>query len=79
MAEFVYVKYRDHILFHHAEPVVLKPQIRETIGWLAYQNEDYIIVCWDRNADSPTLKGGDPQASGLVLLRSDIMELRKIC
>jgi signal peptidase I len=79
MAERVYVKYRDHVLYHRGEPAVMKPQIREAIGWLLYENQDYITICWDRDAEPPTLKGGDPKASGLVLLRSDIMELKKIC
>lgn len=78
MAEAVYVRYRDHVLFHQSEPAVIKPQIREAIGWLLYENQDYITICWDRDAGAPTLKGGDPKASGLVLLRADILECRKI-
>jgi hypothetical protein len=79
MAELVYLKYRDHVLYHRGEPAFVKPQIRECIGWLVYSTEDYVTICWDRDAEPPTLKGGDPKASGLVLLRSDILELRQIC
>ena len=74
----VYVSYLDHVLFSRCEPLVMKPQIRETIGWLTYECENYITVSWDKDAESPTLKGGDPKASGLVLLKSDILESKKI-
>jgi hypothetical protein len=78
MVEAVVVRYRDHVLYHRGEPAVVKPQIRECIGWLVYSNEDYVTICWDRDAEPPTLKGGDPKASGLVLLRSDILELKTV-
>lgn len=73
-----YVRYRDHVLYHRGDPLSLKPQVRETVGWLVYEAPDYITVAWDRDADPPTLKGGDPKASGLVLLRGDILELRRL-
>lgn len=74
----VFVRYRDHVLYHRGDPTAMKPETRETIGWLVYDCADYIIVTWDRGAGSPTLKGGDPKASGMVLLRSDILEMKRI-
>jgi len=56
----------------------MKPQIRECLGWLVYKCEDYITMAWDRNAEPPTLRGGDPKASGLVILRSDILEMKHL-
>jgi len=73
----VYVRYQDHVLYHRGDPLALKPQVREAVGWLVYEAEDYVIISWDRDAGPPTLKGGDPKASGLVLLRGDILELRR--
>ena len=73
----VYVRYLDHVLFSRCSPLVLKPQIREAIGWLNYECDEYIILSWDKDAGTPTLKGGDPKASGLVLIKSDITELKK--
>jgi hypothetical protein len=75
--DLVYICYRDHVLFHRTTPITMKTEIREAVGWLVYDCANYIIICWDRNADPPTLKGGDPKASGLVIIRSDIVELRK--
>jgi hypothetical protein len=74
----VYVLYQDHVLYHRGDPNVMKPQTRECVGWLVYEELDYVIICWDRDAGAPTLKGGDPKASGLLILRSDIGELRRL-
>jgi hypothetical protein len=76
--DLVYVCYRDHVLFHRSNPIIMRPQIREAVGWLVYDCANYIIMCWDRNADPPTLKGGDPKASGLVIIRSDIIEFKEL-
>ena len=73
-----YVRYVDHVAFSRAVAMDVKPQIREALGWLTFENDEYIIIKYDRDADSPTLKGGDPKASGLVLLKSVILEMRKL-
>jgi hypothetical protein len=56
----------------------MKPQKREAVGWLIYDCEEYIVFSWDRDADLPTLRGGDAKASGLVLLKSDIVMLESL-
>jgi hypothetical protein len=66
------------ISFFAAIIEAMKPQTRETVGWLVHEYADYIIICWDRDADPPTFKDGDPKASGLVVLRSDILEMKRI-
>ena len=73
----VYVRYLDHVFFSRCAPLMMRPQTRETVGWLNYECEDYIILSWDRDAEPPTLKGSDPKASGLVLLRTAILEFEK--
>jgi len=73
----VYIKYRDHVLYHRTQPEKLKPQVRECVGWLVYAGEDYITICWDKDAGPPTLKG-EGSKSGLVVLRSDILEMKRI-
>jgi hypothetical protein len=56
----------------------MKPQKREAVGWLIYDCEEYIVFSWDREADPPALRGGDAKASGLVLLKSDIIQLESL-
>jgi hypothetical protein len=74
----IYVRYLDHVMFSRCSPLIMKPQIRETVGWLNYECEDYIVLSWDRDAGPPTLKGGDTKASGLVLLKNDIQDFKKL-
>jgi len=74
----VHVVYRDHVSFRGADPDLMSPQTRECVGWLVNDSSDYLVICFDRNADPPTLKGGDPKAGGLVLLRSDLVKLEAL-
>ena len=74
----VFVRYLDHLLFNRSIALAMKPQVREAVGWLVYECEGYLTLTWDRDAEPPTLKGGDPKASGLVLLKSNIQELKRL-
>jgi hypothetical protein len=74
----IFVRYLDHVQFNRASALAMAPQIRETIGWIVYECQEYIIVSWDRDSGPKTLQGGDPKASGLVLLKSDIIELERL-
>jgi hypothetical protein len=74
----IFVRYLDHVMYNRTPALAMKPQVRETVGWLVYECEYYITITWDRDADPPTLKGGDPKASGLVLLKSDILQMKKL-
>jgi hypothetical protein len=74
----IFVRYLDHVQYNRSSALFMKPQIREAVGWLIYDCEQYLILAWDRDAEPPILKGGDPKASGLVLLKTDILELRKL-
>ncbi len=73
--QLIFVRYIDHVLYNRTSAVSMKPQTREAIGWLVYDCELYLTLSWDRDAEPPTLHGGDPKASGLVLLKSDILNL----
>ncbi|XHH09880.1 MAG: hypothetical protein ACFCUE_04430 [Candidatus Bathyarchaeia archaeon] len=78
LQELIFVQYVDHVLFNRASAIAMQPQVREAIGWLIYECDQYITLCWDRDAEPPTLHGGDPKASGLVLLKSDISMLKQL-
>ena len=72
--QLVYVRYLDHVLFSQCSALTMQPQVRETVGWLIYEGEDYITVSWDRDAGPATLKAGDPKETGLVILKKLILE-----
>ncbi len=71
----VFVQYRDHVMYNRSSALLMQPQVREAVGWLIYEAESYIIISYDRDAGPPTLHGGDPKASGLVLLKSDVLRM----
>jgi hypothetical protein len=75
----VYIRYNDHAHFHQSSAMIMAPIVREAVGWLVYECDQYITLVFDRDARPPTLKGTvDPKASGLVLLRSDLVEFKKL-
>jgi hypothetical protein len=81
IAEFnglVFMRYLDHVAYNRSMALAMQPQVREAVGWLVYECEQYVTLVWDKDAMPPTLKGGDPKASGLVLLRSDIVEFKRL-
>ena len=52
-----------------------EPFTHETIGWLAGENDRAIQVVWERQiGDGPTRQ----KATGLTILRSDILEMRRL-
>jgi hypothetical protein len=76
--DIVFVRYLDHVQYSRAPALVMSPQTRETVGWLVYECEQYLTLSYDRDTGPPTVKGGDPKASGLVLLKSVIIDIKKL-
>lgn len=74
MGDIVYVRYFDHVLFRDSNASSYEPFVRETVGWLDYSCDDYIRLVWERSA-GPEPK--EKKATGLVILKSCIMEIRK--
>jgi len=76
VGDVVYIRYRDHVLFKDVNPDAYEPCIRETVGWLAEENIDYIKIVWDKF--SKPLENAKQRATGLVILRPDILVLSKV-
>lgn len=73
----VYVRYRDHVLFRNANPSLFQPSIREAYGWLAKEDEEAIWLCLDKPVENLPHEKLDP-ATGLVILKDDILEMKEI-
>jgi hypothetical protein len=73
----VYIRYRDHVLFRNADLSLYKPAVRETIGWLKKESDEAIWILWDRSV-TPLPHERTGTESGLVILKSDIIEMRKL-
>ena len=74
----VYIRYRDHLLFRNANSSLYRPAIRETVGWLIKENGSAVWILWDRSVKPLPHKRVPTSESGLVILKSDILEMRKI-
>lgn len=74
----VFVRYLDHVQYNRTSALAMAPQTRETVGWLICEGDQYITLSWDRDAGPATLHGGDPKATGMVLLKSDILEFTRL-
>jgi hypothetical protein len=74
----IYVRYKDHTLFRNTEANHYKPVVRETVGWPIKQNEDAIWILWDRSVQKLPHERIRLEESGLVVLKSEILELRRL-
>jgi len=72
----VYIRYRDHVLFRNTPEALDQPAERETIGWLTQENKELVCIQHDRTIEN--LQYATGTASGLVLLKSCIIEIRAL-
>jgi hypothetical protein len=74
----ILVRYQDHTLFHDMTPEAAKIFTRETIGWVDYEDEESIRIIWERFAMPDPPNESKTRATGLVILKKTILEIRKI-
>ena len=72
----VYIRYLDHVLFRNTPEALENAAERETIGWLTQENKELVCIQHDRTIESLQYAGGT--ATGLVLLKSCILEIRAL-
>lgn len=69
------IRYRDHVLFRNCDAEKIEPCNRQAVGWVVAENSLAVNVC----SDMPLELSSEPKKeSGLVILKSDIVECRKI-
>ena len=79
LGSVVYIRYLDHVLFKDVDPKnYSKPFVRETLGWLDHEDDESIRVVWERFAEPVHNKETKRRASGLVIMKNAILELRRI-
>ena len=78
IGSLVYVRYRDHVLFKDVDPSLYRPWSRETIGWLDYEDQECLRLVWERFAMPDPPNEAKPRATGLVILKKAIVEMRRI-
>ena len=72
----VYVKYRDHVLFRNADPSLLRPSVREVVGWLLGENEEFLCLCYERAIKRLPFEQHSEQ--GIIILKSDVLEMSEL-
>lgn len=78
IGSLVYVRYADHVLFRDLDPRAYRPWTRECIGWLDYEDEECVRIVWERFAMPDPPNESKPKATGLVILKKAILEMRPI-
>ena len=74
-----YVRYYDAVLFKDALVTHLfKPIVRETIGWLDYEDAEYIRLVWERYAEPIIGEESRIRTTGLAIRKTDIIEMKKL-
>jgi len=74
----VLVRYRDHLLFRDLNARDVEPVVRETVGWLIGETPEALFILWDRSVEPLPRGRMEPKASGLVLLRGDVISIRRL-
>jgi hypothetical protein len=68
----------DHVLFRDKDPATAKPFTRECVGWLDYEDDEHLRLVWERFAMPDPPGESKPRATGLVILKKTILEIRRI-
>ena len=72
----VYIRYLDHVLYRNTPEALENTAERETIGWLTQENKELVCIQHDRTIEN--LQHASGTATGLVLLKSCILEIRAL-
>jgi hypothetical protein len=74
----IIIRYFDHVLFRDVESYdLMKPIVRETIGWLESEEEEFIRVIWERFAE-PSTDQSKVRSTGLALRKTDIIQITSV-
>ena len=77
VSSLVYVRYVDHVLFRDMDPTHARPFTRECVGWLDYEDSETVRIVWERFAMPDPPNEAKPRATGLVILKKTILEMRR--
>lgn len=60
------------------DPSKASPFTRESVGWLDYEDRECLRLVWERFAMPDPPNESKPRATGLVILKKAILEMRKV-
>ena len=72
----LYVRYQDHVIYKNIIQPNPEAIERETVGWLAHQNQDIILIEHDRTIQQKDVSSG--KSNGIIILKSCILEVKPL-
>ena len=74
--KLVYFRYMDHAEVRNATlKFPFNVIVKEAVGWIIYENDIFLVLISDRSINLPT---DEARFDFLVIIKSDILELREI-
>ena len=73
-----HVRYLDHVLFKNVDSGLCKPVMREVVGWLVKDNDEAMWIVCERSVEKVSTQKVQACESGMVILKSDLLEVKKI-
>jgi len=72
----VLVRYKDHVKFKNtSRKLYFDVNVREAVGWLTLETEEFLFLLYDRSVEPLPNKVVE---SGLILIKSDIVEVTEV-
>jgi hypothetical protein len=78
LGELVCVRYRDHVLFKDVDASQYGPWVRECVGWLDYEDDEYVRIVWERFSEPNPPDNAKLRSTGLAILKKAILEMRRV-
>lgn len=78
LGDVIHVRYKDHVLFKDSDASQFRPWTRECIGWLDYEDKNYIRIVWERFPDLNPAENGKIRSTGLAIIKKDIVEICRL-
>ena len=74
--KLIHAIYWDHLEFKNSSHKLYSDgNIREAVGWLVLETDKYIVLLYDRSVER---QANEQLESGLILIKSDIIEMREV-
>ena len=73
-----HVRYLDHVIFKNVDSGLCKPVIRELVGWLVKENDEAMWIVCERSVEKVYAQKVQACESGIVILKSDLLGVKKI-
>jgi hypothetical protein len=72
----VHIRYKDHIEFKNtSHKLYFDVNLREAVGWIVLETDEYLFILYDRSVKSLPHEASQ---SGLILIKSDILEMKEV-